>query len=61
MKKKEIFILSLTIFLTVIAWSIAEIFHAATKEEDQELKSLQIIKSYTLDKNIFDIIESKVP
>ena len=61
MKKKEVFILSLTIFLTVIAWTIAEIIHASTKNEDQELKSLRIIRSYKLEKNIFDIIESKVP
>ncbi len=61
MNKKEIFILSLTIFLTVIAWTIAEIIHASTKDYNQELKSLQVIRSYKLEKNIFDIIESKIP
>lgn len=61
MNKKEIFILSLTIFLTVIAWTVSEIIHVSTKSDNQELKSLQVIKSYKLEKNIFDIIESKVP
>lgn len=61
MNKKELFILSLTIFLTIIAWTISEIIHTSTRNDDQELKSFQIIKSFKLDKDIFDIIESKIP
>lgn len=61
MNNKDIFILSLTIFLTVIAWTVADIIHTTTRELDVEVKSLQQIRSYQLDKSIFDIIESKNP
>ncbi len=61
MNKKELFILSITVFLTVIAWTVADILHTATRELDTEVKSLQKIRSYQLDKSIFDIIESKQP
>ncbi len=61
MNNKDTFILSLTIFLTVIAWTIADIIHTTTRELDVEVKSLQQIRSYQLDKSIFDIIESKNP
>ncbi len=61
MNKKELFILSITVFLTVIAWTVADILHTTTRELDTEVKSLQKIRSYQLDKSIFDIIESKQP
>ncbi len=61
MNNKDTFILSLTIFLTVIAWTIADIIHTTTRELDVGVKSLQQIRSYQLDKSIFDIIESKNP
>ncbi len=61
MNNKDTFILSLTIFLTVIAWTVADIIHTTTRELDVEVKSLQQIRSYQLDKSIFDIIESKNP
>ena len=61
MNNKDTFILSLTIFLTVIAWTIADIIHTTTRELDVEVKSLQQIRSYQLDKSIFDIIKSKNP
>lgn len=61
MKKKEILILSITIFLTVIAWTLAEIIHTSSKKTDTEVKSLQEIKSFRLNKSIFDIIETKEP
>ena len=61
MKKKDIFIISVTIFLTVIAWTVAEIIHTSNKEISSEVKSLQKVKTVQLDKSIFDIIESKEP
>ncbi|MEX1052583.1 MAG: hypothetical protein WEC80_01930 [Patescibacteria group bacterium] len=61
MKKKEILILSITIFLTVIAWTVAEIVHTSSKRTDTQVQSLQEIQTFRLDKSIFDIIETKEP
>jgi len=33
MKQKEFLIISITIFLTIIAWLIADIYHIATTEQ----------------------------
>lgn len=61
MRKKDILIISITIFLTVIAWTIAEIIHTSSSKEDLTVKSFQHTKTVQLDKSIFDIIESKEP
>ncbi|MFH1827432.1 MAG: hypothetical protein ABH812_03325 [bacterium] len=61
MKKKDILIISITIFLTVIAWTIAEIIHTSSNKDNLVVKSLQQIKTVQLDKSVFDIIESKEP
>ncbi|OGK31509.1 hypothetical protein A3F29_04155 [Candidatus Roizmanbacteria bacterium RIFCSPHIGHO2_12_FULL_33_9] len=61
MKKKETLIISVTIFLTVIAWTLAEIIHTSSKRINNEVKSLQEIKTFRLNKSIFDIIETKEP
>ena len=59
MSKKEILILSVSIFLTVIAWLIADIIHASTRERIEEEVTLPNIENYTIDRKIIEILESK--
>lgn len=33
MKRKEVLLLSVTIFFTIVAWIIAELYHTATTEK----------------------------
>ncbi len=59
MSKKEVLILSISIFLTVIAWLIADIIHASTRERIEEKVTLPNIENYTIDRKIIEILESK--
>jgi hypothetical protein len=59
MKKKEILVLSISVFLTVIAWLVADIIHASTKERVETEIALPNIKNYVLDESIIQILESK--
>lgn len=60
MGKKEFFIISLTIFLTVIAWLIADIYHIM-KTKEVTLKGGKIIKviDFEINQEIFKILKEK--
>lgn len=60
MNKKELLLLSIIIFLTILMWLIADIYHAVTKETIKEKEDLPIVVNYKIDKKIFDILESKI-
>lgn len=60
MNKKELYILSVTIFLTIVAWIIADIYHISTTKNIQigntpEKKPI----SASIDENIIKILEAK--
>ena len=59
MSKKEIFYLSLCIFLSVIAWLIADLHHASTAEQLQDGTEIPNVKQYTIDTKLIDVLESK--
>jgi hypothetical protein len=60
MRQKEFFIISLTIFFTVIAWMIADIYHIA-KMEKIKLKSSEVIKliNFNIAPQIFKTLKEK--
>jgi len=60
MKKKEFFLISLTVFLMVLAWLVADIYHVSHQERIKTPK-LPIIKSYNLDSKILDELVKKSP
>ncbi len=59
MNKKELLIMSIGVFLTVIAWLVADIYHAATEEIVQAQVRSHRIVNYKIDKDILKVIESK--
>ena len=59
MKKKELFLLSIGIFLTVITWLIADIIHTSTEDKIKSRITIPNLKQYKIDKNIFTILEQK--
>ena len=61
MNKKELFWLSLTIFLTVVAWMILDIYKIKSNIVlDKEIYSSTIIK-YKIDPNILKKLKDKIP
>jgi hypothetical protein len=59
MKRKEVFILALTIFLTVIAWVVSDIVHARDIEHAKLDISVPTEKAYNIDESIFTILEPR--
>lgn len=60
MNRKELFILSVTIFLTVIAWVVSDILHARAQEQSKLDISVPSTKEYKIDEKIFTILGSRV-
>jgi hypothetical protein len=58
-KGKELLILSLGVFLTIIAWMMLDIYHIQTKITEQiNIKPAQI-PNYVMDKTIIDLLKQK--
>ncbi len=59
MNRKEFLIISFTIFLTVLAWVLSDIYHAARMRE--LLKSLPSASSFEMkfDEKVFDSLKAK--
>lgn len=60
MNKKEIFILSVGIFLTVFAWLIADIYHAATFDKIKVKTEIPTLNKYQIKKDVFEKLKQKL-
>ncbi len=60
MKQKEFLIISITIFLTLIAWITADLYHIATSEK-LKVKDTASAKpiNVKIDVAVFDLLEQK--
>ncbi len=60
MKQREIFIISIVIFLTILSWLLIDIAHIKTLKNDEKI-NYQIPKRLNLniDSKLFEILESK--
>lgn len=60
MKQRELFIISITVFLTIVAWIIADLFHIATTQKVQfSVKEASQPLDITIDAQVFEALESK--
>jgi hypothetical protein len=59
MNKKELMLLSIGIFLTVIAWLIADIIHASTEEKLKSKIELPKIIQYDISEDLLEVLEKK--
>ena len=59
MNKKELLLISIGVFLTVIAWLIADIYHAATQEKIKNKIALPQIIKYQTDENVLKMLLDK--
>ncbi len=59
MSKAELLFLSVGIFLTIIAWTFADIYHVSkTKSIKTKIKIMQI-GHYNIDKNIIKLLKNR--
>jgi hypothetical protein len=59
MNKKEILLLSIGVFLTVVAWLIADVYHASTEDKIESKISLPQINQYKINKNLLETLKDK--
>jgi hypothetical protein len=59
MNKKEVLLLSIGVFLTVISWLIADIYHAATEEKIKLKISFPQEYNYKISKDLLNTLENK--
>ncbi len=59
MNKKEILLLSIGVFLTVIAWLIADIYHESTEDKIKIKISLPQVHQYKINKDILEVLKNK--
>jgi len=59
MNKKELLLISIGVFLTVVAWLIADIYHATTEEKIKNKITLPQIVKYQTDENVLKMLLDK--
>lgn len=60
MKQKEVLIITITIFLTLIAWIAADLYHVATTEQAKVKQITSIAKlELKIDLGVIDALEAK--
>lgn len=59
MKRKEIFLLSIGVFLTVICWLIADIYHVSTEDKIKSRITLPQINQYKISKELLETLKNK--
>lgn len=61
MNKKELLIFSICVFLTIVAWMIADLAHAKKITVIEGVITDVHIPSYTIDSEILSILQEKTP
>ncbi len=59
MNKKELFLISIGLFFTVIAWLIADIYHAASTEKIKAKAVGPVLKKYEISTKVLKILQEK--
>lgn len=59
MNKKELLFISIGVFLTAIAWLIADIYHAASTEKIKNKMSSPVVKKYEVSVKVLEKLEQK--
>jgi hypothetical protein len=59
MNRKEVLLLSIGVFLTVICWLIADIYHASTEDKIKSKLTIPQVNKYNISKELLDTLKSK--
>lgn len=61
MNKKELLIFSICVFMTIVAWMIADLAHAKKTTIIEDIVTDVHIPSYTIDSETLSILQEKTP
>lgn len=59
MNRKEVLLLSIGVFLTVVCWLIADIYHASTEDKIKSRISLPQVYHYNISKELLETLKNK--
>lgn len=59
MKRKEILYLSVCVFMTVVAWVIADLYHSANRKTVDEVIADPVLLQYKIDTKVIELIQNK--
>lgn len=59
MNKKELLLISIGVFFTVIAWLIADLYHASTTEKIKIKVEATTFKKYNINTDVLTILKQK--
>lgn len=59
MNKKEVLFLSIGVFLTVVAWVVADIYHAATQEKIKTRVDIPTLNNYQINTDLLESLKNK--
>lgn len=61
MNKKELLVISIGIFLTIVAWMVADLYHTKQTTVVEEIVNQADIPTYKINPTIFSILKEKSP
>lgn len=59
MNKKEILLLSIGVFLTVVTWLVADIYHTSTEDKIKSSINIPQISQYKVSKDLLETLKNK--
>ncbi len=60
MNQKELLFIALTIFLTIVAWVVSDLYSIRkSTPTDQQIQAVKL--EYSIDTNVIDALEKKTP
>lgn len=59
MKRKELLYISICVFLTILAWLVADLYHSANQKTVQTAIADPVLLQYKIDPNVLRIIENR--
>lgn len=60
MKKMEIFVFSVAIFMTIVAWVVMDIYHIQQKINEQIGIKPATVPNYQMDQKVIEVLKQKV-
>ena len=59
MNRKEFLLISVGVFLTVIAWLVADIYHATAQEYTKDSVSVPLVSQTIINKDIINTLKQR--
>ena len=59
MNKKEFLLISIGVFLTVVAWLVADVYHVAAREYGKDNLNLPLVSQTAINKEMINLLKEK--